>query len=130
MQIDWENLDKKELFKLRLKGTIPKFGYISAAKRAKFVQFLIDNEFISYKANFQDLVEMSNNSHPGPKIKGTDRYVSLYEVEHDFTYEVLGQNGQASAYRPAERVGAKGHRLVTDKSHRFLDLGPSPGEPL
>ncbi len=129
MQVDWENLSKKELFKLRLKGNVPKFGYISASKRAPFLQFLVDNEFLSYKGNFQDLVELANATSPKEPLRGVDHYVSLYEVQHSFTYEVLGA-GHASAYRPTEKSAIEGHRIVTDKSHRFLDMGPGPGEPL
>lgn len=118
--IDWENnFDKKDLFKLRLKGTVPNFGYISCSRRAKFVQFLVKHEFLTYRAAFQDLVKMANASNPGPNIKA-DHYVSLYSVEHSFKFEEIGPG---SPYRAKERIATEGHRFLTDKSHRLCDMG-------
>ena len=123
MTIDWENnFDKKDLFTLRLKGTTPQFGYISESKRAKFVQFLKTNQFITYLGNFQDLVEIANKSNPGPNI-GADRWIGFYSVEHSFKFEEMGPG---SPYRAKERVVTEGHRILTDKSHRIMDMGAGP----
>lgn len=123
MQIDWENFSKKDLFELRLKGVVPNFGYMSCSKRARFVQFLVKNDFISFKGMFQDLVKIANESNPGPNVKGDSSYIGLYHVEHSFQFEELG----SSPYRATPRTISKGNRVVTDKSHRLLNMGfPNP----
>ena len=120
--IDWENnFSKKDLFELRLKGKVPQFGYISSSKRARFVQFLVANGFLAYRAAFQDLVKLANSADPKTKLRGVDHYVGLYSVEHTFKYEELGHG---SPYRAKEHIATKGHRFATDRSHRLCDIGP------
>lgn len=121
MQIDWENFDKKDLFELRLKGGVPNFGYMSCSKRAKFVQFLVKNDFLSFKGMFQDLVKIANESNPGPNVKADSSYMVLYLVEHSFEYESL--SGSGSPYRPTPARIMKGETVVTDKSHRLMNMG-------
>ena len=125
-EYNWEEYSSKVDFECKLKGHTPNFGYISASKRAKFVQFLVKNDFLSYKGLFQDLVKIANRSSSGPNIKGVGHYLELYQVENTFTYEALdavAPSGYVSAYRAKKQTAAQGHRFVTDKSHRLIDMG-------
>ncbi len=54
VEYDFTKFTDKDMFGMRLAGTIPDFGYISSTKRRPFVEFCIKNGFISYYASTSD----------------------------------------------------------------------------
>lgn len=121
-EYNWEAYDSKVDFECKLKGHTPNFGYMSCSKRARFVQFLVKNGFLKYKATWQDLVDIANASAPKTQtLRPSTHYVTVYTVEHNFEYESV--SGSGSPYRPTLAKVVKGETVVTDKSHRLMNMG-------
>lgn len=129
-EYNWKTMSEKDVFVMKLEGGTPHFGYISQSLQAPFVQFLITNGFLEFKSNFQDLVDMANaaaadageNNRP---IKNNDNFVNLYVTTRSFSYETL--SGSGSPYRSTKSTVKEGHKILTSRANRLLDVGSTEG---
>jgi len=123
-EYNFEDFTSKDDFQNKLKGAIPCFGYISASKRAKFIQFLVDNNFIKFETTTADLFDGADSNLPHVLLKMKNvkqKYNALYTVVSQFRYHALGT--KKSAYRTASIVIAEDTQIITDKSSRLITLG-------
>ena len=125
--VDFESYNTKDLFSSKLKGETLCFGHIPSSKRAKFIQFLVDNGFVEHKGPFADLSVDKERGLILRKIEGK-KYVGVYKVKEPFFYHTLHggprrRDGYVSAYRPTEYVMREGTIFITDRSSKIIDLG-------
>ena len=79
MKYDFTTMTEKDMFECKLKGEVPDFGYITAAKRQPFLDFCIKFKLLEYVAE-----------------KGDD---TGYKVLHEFSYRTMGgDRGSNRAY--------------------------------
>lgn len=79
----------KDMFEAKLKGIIPDFGYISAAKRMAFLNHCT-------KLGFLDLLKDNDNE-------------LYYKVKHQFCYQTMG------GYRPIAVISEVGDYMIFDQ---------------
>lgn len=70
MERDFTTMTEKDMFECKLKGDVPNFGYITAAKRQPFLDFCIKFKLLEYVAEKDNDVG--------------------YKVLHEFAYRTMG----------------------------------------
>jgi hypothetical protein len=97
----WETMSDKDVFKMKLEGDSPHFGYLSLSRRRMFLGFLLKYGYITRCEPFFDDRE---------KLPRQFRnFLAKYIVLSDFRYSEMGN------YRAIEVKMDKRHVLFTDK---------------
>ena len=100
IEYDFKTMTEKDVFTLKLKDTVPDFGYISSTARKDFIQFCIDNGIMSYI----------------DKVK--DQPLYGYRVLMEFSYTSMTHGKASGSYRASEVDCEIGQILVIDRAAR------------
>jgi len=100
VEYDYTKFTDKDMFKIRLAGTIPDFGYISCKKRKPFYEFCKKHGFIS-------LYSLTTNGKIG-----------VYHVHTTFRFSALFD------YSSRPVIAASGiSMIIVGKDHRMSNTG-------
>lgn len=98
VEYKYEEFTNKDMFKIRLAGTIPDFGYISTKHRRPFYEFCKKHEFISLYS------------------RTSDNKVGLYNVHTTFRFAALFD------YSPRPVIASShGNMLVIGRDFRMTN---------
>ena len=93
-EYDYEEFTEKDMFEVKLKDIIPKFGYMTCTKRNKFFEFCVSRGFIECVG----------------KVKKENKYG--YRVLVAFMYSTMAK------YRPSDVSCSPGEIIIVDNAFR------------
>ena len=91
---DYKEFTEKTMFEVKLKNTIPRFGYMSCTNRHKFFEFCVS----------MGLIELAGTAANKTRFG--------YKVLYPFAYSTMGN------YRPCKVECNTGHIIVVDCAYR------------